>query len=202
MGVAAIACVWISVLLGTLLGLMLTLISGAGKTVPGHPMNKIMAFGFDRVYGPFFGFPGTFLRYFIGISELIGSICLLIGLWGTALHKLSDEMDNLAQGLILIDASALGYMMLNAAVAHQALDGKPGFPAMLFVVCVLIVILRVCAFPPWETLTSENQSLVLFLGFCLPIPFVLVAFVSSRIGSATKDLESDNAALQVQMAQQ
>merc|ERR1712176_275221 len=72
---------WISVIIGTLIGGFAGFVAGPSKIVEGHPMNKAMAYGFEYVYGPFIGYSGTQLRMMIGYGEVVSGIGIIAGVW-------------------------------------------------------------------------------------------------------------------------
>mmetsp|Transcript_81440 Transcript_81440/g.263791 ORF Transcript_81440/g.263791 Transcript_81440/m.263791 type:complete len:199 (-) Transcript_81440:98-694(-) len=163
---------WVTVIMGTVLALFFVALPGAGKLISGHPFKPNMVFGFDKVFGPFLGCPGIFLRIFIGVGELAAGLGLLIGLWGDALGLYDKDLSALAKSLIIVAGVALMTLCVTASSMHYYLDGHPHmFLAMLSVLCLIFVFLRTFLIEPTTWATQ-----MLCVGFCGAL--VLLAFVT------------------------
>jgi len=180
-------CLWVSVVLGTLIGLMASLMAGLGKLVPGHPMYTKMSFGFDKVFGPFFGMPGTVLRVLTGLAEVVGGLCLVIGLWSDALGPSAW-----IRALIICDVCSLGYLIFSAMCSHYAIDGSPGAPTGPFIVLWIILICRFIVCPPWGCFPSETEWFTFWYLVFIPIPFFLTAIMHWTGGAQRYTYEEDN----------
>mmetsp|Transcript_105219 Transcript_105219/g.297378 ORF Transcript_105219/g.297378 Transcript_105219/m.297378 type:complete len:197 (-) Transcript_105219:190-780(-) len=184
---------WISVVLGTVLGLLFGFMAGAGKLFPFHPTNHRLVFAFDKVYGPFFGCAGWVLRVLIGIGELVGGIGLLVGLWGDALGLYGESVSDLASSLCIVAGVALMTTSLAAGAMHTYVDGSPGCPAGLGIAAMVFVLIRVFTVEPQ---TRAHQMLCTWLSLPFLVGALVAVFVNRANGVHESEVQQANTALQ------
>eukprot|EP00971_Amphidinium_carterae_P092370 1828682-Amphidinium_carterae.1 len=59
--------------------------SGLGKLLPSHPMYSTLKAEFDKLVGPYLGWPATLLRLVLGLAEVAAGLALLMIIWGEEL---------------------------------------------------------------------------------------------------------------------
>lgn len=127
-----------TIVLGTILGVVQGCFGGLPKLVPIGLMGVKMSKGFNQVYGPFLGFPGTCLRIVIGSGEACAGIGILVGVWGDALGFFDEELSNLVRALCIVAGSALMVVGFVAGMMHYYIDAKPCTPPTLLG-CIALV---------------------------------------------------------------
>merc|ERR1719361_1398508 len=119
MGAASI----ISLLLGTVMGVVFGFMKGLAKLLPFHPGFKAMAYGFPHVYGPFLGLPGRILLPLVGIGETLAGVGLLLGLWIDTFGGFPKSTSNVFKALAIVAGVALMTLGFVAAFVHKYIDG-------------------------------------------------------------------------------
>jgi len=194
-------CLWTSVVLGTMLGLVASLMAGLGKLLPGHPMYENMSFGFSNVFGPFFGISGSMLQIMTGLAETVGGLCLVIGLWVDALKVYGPcHEGDMVRSLILCDLVSLCFKLFSAMCVHGRIDGSPGTPTGPFVLMIVIIILRIIVCAPWGCFSYEWEMFTFWYCFFIPIPFFLCALMHWTSGAPMYTYTDDNKKFKEMMA--
>lgn len=178
---------WISLVVGSLFGLMFTLAAGLGKILPAHPMYKMMEPGFAKVMGPFFGFPGAPLRIILGLAYVCAGLGLLGGLWGEFLKKIDGDLLALDQALLVCVPIGIITIHLGALWYHLAIEQNPGPPAMFIPMMGLFLYSRL-QISPYETMSAKNQTVIQgFSGVCL-VGLVLAVIARCACGAQAEEL--------------
>jgi len=93
--------------------------------MPGHPINKAMVFGFENVYGPFMGCPGTILRVLVGGGEFCAGGGILLGVWIDALGLGGGPFCDGIKALLIVAATGLMCAAFSAGAMHIYVDKSP-----------------------------------------------------------------------------
>jgi len=115
----------------------------------------------------------------------------LIGVWITATNLLPDTLAQKAHAVLLVDAEALGFILLSAVCLHYSIGD--GFAAtapslVMFIIAILFGVLHVYASPPWDKLPEETSDLVCISSAIVPIPFVVMNLIAKVCGAKVEDL--------------
>jgi len=158
----------LTIFLGTVLGLVQGCFGGFAKLAPCGMMSVKMSKGFNQVYGPFLGFPGTCLRLVIGLGEASAGIFIMFGVWGDALDVFDDELRNLVRALCIVAGSALMVVGFIAGMMHYYIDATPySPPAVLGCIALIFTLVRIFAVEPRsldaQWLATSLTSLVMVM---------------------------------------
>ena len=137
---------YLSIFLGTILGLVQGCFGGLSKIIPIGLMGVKMSKAFNQVYGPFLGFPGTCLRIIIGLGEACAGIGIMLGVWGDAFAAFDEELSNLVRALCIVAGSALMVVGFVGGMMHYYVDAAPCTPpTILGCISLVFTLLRVFA---------------------------------------------------------
>jgi len=101
---------WVSVIIGSGIGILYGAVTGPGKLLSVKPydgIHGIMVHGFENVYGPFLGVDGRILRKSSGIGEIVAGLGLVLGLWIDLLAFTPEALGDLMRTLVIAAAMAL-----------------------------------------------------------------------------------------------
>lgn len=178
---------WVSLVVGTLFGMMFTVAAGLGKLLPAHPMYKQMQPGFAYVMGPFYGLPGAPLRVILGIAYVCAGLGLLGGLWGEFLNKVNGDLLTLDQALLVCVPIGIITIHLGALWFHVAIESSPGPPAMFIPMMALLLYSRL-QITPYQTMPSKSQAVIQgFSGVCA-LGLVLAILARCAAGAPSEEL--------------
>eukprot|EP00927_Polykrikos_kofoidii_P075540 TRINITY_DN71798_c0_g1_i1.p1 TRINITY_DN71798_c0_g1~~TRINITY_DN71798_c0_g1_i1.p1 ORF type:complete len:219 (+),score=40.09 TRINITY_DN71798_c0_g1_i1:64-657(+) len=154
------AYVWMSFISGTLMGLLVGLMSGPGKLLPFHPMFKKMKLDFEKLTGPFFGLPGDLVRVIIGLAELAAGWGILVALWGGGVFGvITGDLLNLGNCLTICAGIGLIVIFVGALWYHVVVDGSPG-PTPVFLVLLFMLVGSRLQVTPMDGFSSEHQTII------------------------------------------
>lgn len=174
---------------------MFTLVAGAGKLVPAHPMYKEMEPGFAKLMGPFFGLPGGLLRVVLGLAYLSAGLGLLTGIWGEYLKKFDGDLLALDQALLVCVPIGVITIHLGALFFHLAIEGNPGPPAMFIPMMCLLLYSRL-QLTPYETMSEHSQKVIkCFVGVC-GAGLVLGCITKCAAGTSTDEIKKTKAGME------
>jgi len=186
---------WITVVLGTIIGIVFGLGQGLGKLLPFLPFNKAASHGFANVWGPFLGLPGTPLRIFIGLGETVAGLGLLVGLWGDAYDAFDESLSNTVKALAIVAGFSLMTCAFVAAFVHKYVDGTAGMalPGVMGILCLIFTLIRVFCVEP-ETWASQMLATWLVL---IDIVLAIITLIINRMsGKHESEVEDENKKLQ------
>ncbi len=184
---AAIAA-WVSVVFGTLFGLLLVLMSGAGKLLPFHPMYTKLQPGFEKMMGPFFGLPGDALRIFIGLSEVAAGAGFLVGVWATQLGLVNADLKVLANALLISDAVAIASLFAGATWYHVAVEGSPGACPVFILFAVIIGGTRLVV-TPFASFSAHYQTIIGAISVASILALIMSVAARSAAGESIASLQ-------------
>lgn len=162
---------FISVLLGLVIGTAHGCISGAGRVLPMHPLAELMRHGFERVWGPFLGLRGPVARILTGLHEMLDGVCLLICVLCDAFGFFDEELSSISKALSIVAGISCMLHGIVGAMVSYFLDGAPGIHGHLALASGLFVLLRLCVAGPE---TFEGQMLCAWLSF---VPVGVAMFI-------------------------
>jgi len=183
----------LTILLGTVLGLVQGCFGGFAKLAPCGMMSVKMSKGFNQVYGPFLGFPGTFLRIIIGLGETSAGICIILGVWGDALDIFDEELRNLVRALCIVAGSALMVVGFVAGMMHYYVDAKLcSPPAVLGCIALIFTLTRIFAVEPRSV---NAQWLATWLTSLVMVMAIVAMIVNHFFGQHESLVREANAEL-------
>jgi len=184
---------YLTIFLGTVLGLVQGCFGGFAKLVPCGLMGVKMSKGFTRVYGPFLGFPGTFLRIIIGLGETSAGICIMLGVWGDALDLFDEDCRNLVRALCIVAGSALMVVGFVAGMMHYYVDAKLcSPPAVLGCIALIFTLTRIFAVEPRSV---NAQWLATWLTSLVMVMAIVAMIVNHFFGQHESLVREANAEL-------
>mmetsp|Transcript_4359 Transcript_4359/g.10681 ORF Transcript_4359/g.10681 Transcript_4359/m.10681 type:complete len:208 (-) Transcript_4359:140-763(-) len=130
-----------SLVLGTFMGLLFFLISGLGKLLPSHPMYSTLKAEFDKLVGPYLGWPATLLRLVLGLAEVAAGLALLMIIWGEELGMLTDaKVAAIAHAILFCSLAGLITLIAGAGCFHALVEGRmAGVPYVVLDVMLISV---------------------------------------------------------------
>jgi len=155
-------CKYVSLAIGTFLGLAFLLLAGPGKLLRQHPIHYLMEFGFESLYGPYFGVKTAPFMTFVGVVDVIFGAGVLVGLWTTAFGLLDAETEDLANALLLCAFQGNLTMNITATMYHLHVEHNTG-PTLVFAVLSCAALACRLVVSPLETFSSSDNAV--FLGF-------------------------------------
>eukprot|EP00419_Tripos_fusus_P027262 CAMPEP_0172720948 /NCGR_PEP_ID=MMETSP1074-20121228/78041_1 /TAXON_ID=2916 /ORGANISM="Ceratium fusus, Strain PA161109" /LENGTH=294 /DNA_ID=CAMNT_0013546575 /DNA_START=52 /DNA_END=936 /DNA_ORIENTATION=- len=174
MSVASGFFLFISVLLGLVIGTTHGCISGAGRVLPMHPLAELMKFGFERVWGPFLGLRSPIARLLTGLHEMLDGVALLICVLFDAFGFFGEELSSLAKALSIVTGISCMFHSIIGAMINYFIDGTPGIQGHLALASGAFVLLRLCVAGP-ETFSGQTMCAWLsFVPVCVAM-FILLA---------------------------
>lgn len=196
--VIALFFTWISVIIGTLLGLVFLCAGGPSKTIPCFPHHQWIASFFQKVVGPFFTNghkSGNIIRLVVGWNEMISGVIFVACLWIDAMRAGSPSTVDNARALLLHVACLQVFMLgAQALMFYDLNDGNPGTSGWTAGLVVVFLCLRILACPPWF-LSYPNQVLIFIAGLIIPIPFLALAVMRYKWGAPLRDIQPEYASM-------
>jgi len=168
---------FISVLLGLVIGTAHGCISGAGRVVPLHPLAELMRYGFERVWGPFLGLHSRCARLFTGLHEMLDGVCLLICVLFDAFGFFGEELSNIAKALSIVTGISCIFHGIVGAMINYFIDGATGTHGHLALASGFFVLLRLCVAGP-ETFGA--QMLCAYLSF-VPVAVAMFILLANKL---------------------
>eukprot|EP00421_Protoceratium_reticulatum_P051354 CAMPEP_0168442236 /NCGR_PEP_ID=MMETSP0228-20121227/43904_1 /TAXON_ID=133427 /ORGANISM="Protoceratium reticulatum, Strain CCCM 535 (=CCMP 1889)" /LENGTH=193 /DNA_ID=CAMNT_0008456591 /DNA_START=81 /DNA_END=662 /DNA_ORIENTATION=- len=186
----ASVAVWISIVFGTIIGLI-AFMGGAAKLCSCLPGGNKMSYGFSNVWGPFLGCPGLPLRLFIGLGELACGLGLLVALWCDAFDVFDEGTSDVAKALIIVAGAGVFTTWLVAAFVHKYVDGmgKMMPPMVLSLVALVFLFIRVFGVEPE---TWGNQMLCTGLSVIFLVGAFITLIINRLMGKHESTVEEEN----------
>mmetsp|Transcript_106568 Transcript_106568/g.301405 ORF Transcript_106568/g.301405 Transcript_106568/m.301405 type:complete len:194 (+) Transcript_106568:84-665(+) len=186
----ASVAVWISIVFGTIIGLI-AFMGGAAKLCSCLPGGNKMSYGFSNVWGPFLGCPGLPLRIFIGLGELASGLGLLVALWCDCFDAFDEGTSDVAKALIIVAGAGLFTTWLVAAFVHKYIDGvgKMMTPCVLSFLSLVFLFIRVFAVEPE---TWGNQMLCTGLSVIFLVGAFITLIINRIMGKHESTVEEEN----------